>query len=347
MDIKSRRILLIYTGGTIGMIRNPKTGALDAFNFEHLQKNVPELWETGVSVQALAFEPPIDSSDMQPDLWARMATIVAENYTDFDGFVILHGTDTMAYTASALSFMLQDLEKPVILTGSQLPIGVPRTDGRENLMNAIELAAACDEEGCARVPEVGVCFGGKLLRGNRCTKTDCDSMDAFASFNCRPLATMGIHIDYADDLIRKPSCNRTFQVHTEWNSNVIAFTLFPGIQRRILEHVLLQSDLKGIVLRTFGSGNAPHLPWLLDALSEASRHGKVVVNITQCDTGRVQMGLYATGQQLCQAGVVSGGDMTVECAVTKLMCLFGRGFDAEAVRLLMGRSLAGELTVQE
>lgn len=327
------------------MIRNPRTQALETFEFEHLQKHVPELWQTGTDVTPLAFDPPLDSCDMQPPMWARLASIVAERYADFDGFVILHGTDTMAYTASALSFMLQDLGKPVILTGSQLPIGVPRTDGRENMMNAIELAAMCDEEGHPRVPEVGVCFGGKLLRGNRCTKSNCDSMDAFASFNCRPLATMGIHIDLASDLIRYPEAGRPLQAHTEWDSGVIAVTLFPGIGRQILENVLLQSGLRGIVLRTLGSGNAPHMPWLTDALSEASRHGKVVVNITQCDTGRVQMGLYDTGRQLRQAGVVGGGDMTLECAVTKLMCLFGRGYDPETVRLLMGRSLAGELTV--
>lgn len=345
MTKPSRRILLIYTGGTIGMIRNPQTQALETFNFEHLQRHVPELWQIGMDVTPLAFNPTIDSSDMQPPLWARLASMVAKHYADFDGFVILHGTDTMAYTASALSFMLSNLTKPVILTGSQLPIGVPRTDGRENMMNALELAAMTDAEGNARVPEVCVCFGGKLLRGNRSTKSNCDSMDAFASFNCRPLATMGIHIDFADDLILRPDRDVPLQVHPEWDSSVIAVTLFPGIEREILEKVLLLSSLRGIILRTFGSGNAPHLPWLLDALSEASRHGKVVINITQCDTGRVQMGLYDTGRQLSKAGVVGVADMTLECAITKLMCLLGRGYDPATVRLLMAHPLAGELTV--
>lgn len=336
--------MLIYTGGTIGMIRNPQTDALTTFNFDHLQKHVPELREFDYVIRTYQFDPPIDSSDMQPTLWAKLVEIITYNYDAFDGFVILHGTDTMAYTASALSFMLENLAKPVILTGSQLPIGVLRTDGKENLINAIELAAACDEHKRPRVPEVCVCFGQKLYRGNRVTKCNAEHFNAFTSYNCQPLAVTGINIRYEHDLIRHPLPTLPFTPHTHCDDAVIAITLFPGLRSDVVEQVFRMPGLKGIVLRTFGSGNAPRRDWLVRAIEHATREGKIIVNITQCQRGAVEMGLYETGHQLLQAGVVSGKDMTVESAVTKLMTLFGRGLSTDEVRTLMSQSIAGELT---
>lgn len=340
-----RRVMLIYTGGTIGMIRNPESGALETFNFEHLRKHVPELNQFDCVIRSYQFNPPIDSSDMEPPLWAKLVNIIQYNYDQFDGFVILHGTDTMAYTASALSFMLENLAKPVILTGSQLPIGVLRTDGKENLITAIELAAAHDEEGNALVPEVCVFFGQHLFRGNRTTKSSSENFNAFSSYNYPELARTGINVNYNFGSILKPDPQKVFVPHVEYDSSVLAITLFPGIRREVIEHVFDLPDVKGYVLRTYGSGNAPQRDWLINAIKKATSEGKVVVNVTQCQCGGVEMGLYETGIQLLQAGVVSGRDMTIEAVITKLMVLFGRGCSADEVRRLMGCSLAGEISV--
>jgi L-asparaginase len=304
---------------------------------------VPELKEFDYVIKSYQFDPPIDSSDMQPELWAKLVNIIDYNYQQYDGFVILHGTDTMAYTASALSFMLENLGKPVVLTGSQLPIGVLRTDGKENMINAIEFAAACDEQSRPLVPEVCVCFGQKLYRGNRVTKCNAENFSAFKSYNYPPLAVTGINIDFDVEKIRKIDPEKKFTPHVELDNSVIAITLFPGIRSDVIENVFRFPGIKGIVLRTFGSGNAPRLQWLIDAIKAATRDGKIVVNITQCQMGSVEMGLYATGNQLLEAGVVSGRDMTVECAVTKLMVLFGQGYSSKEVRELMCKSLAGEM----
>lgn len=347
-----KKLLLIYTGGTIGMIRNPKTGALETFNLDHLQKHVPEINEFDYVINNIQFEPPIDSSDMTPQLWAKIARIIDSNYDDYDGFVILHGTDTMAYTASALSFMLENLAKPVILTGSQLPIGVLRTDGKENLLTAIELAAAQDETGRPMVPEVCVFFGQHLYRGNRCTKSNSEHFKAFASYNYPYLAKTGININYNTAAIRKPLPSswdkgiRPFKVHYEACPDVVALTLFPGITMKLIEQIMLMDNIKGVILRTYGSGNAPTSPGLVEVIRKASAAGKVIVNVTQCQSGGVSMGLYETSRQLIQAGVVSGHDMTVEAAITKLMVLFGQGFRPSEVRMLMNANLAGELTVE-
>lgn len=338
-----RSVLIIYTGGTIGMIKNPETGTLEPIDFENVRQHLHELSELDNEIRSIQFNPPIDSSDIRPTHWSRIVNIIKEEYDRTDGFVILHGTDTMSYTASALSFMLRGLAKPVVLTGSQLPIGVLRTDGRENLINAIELAAAEDEKGMPMVPEVCVCFGNQLLRGNRSTKASADRFDAFTSYNFPTLATIGISIKYNKAAILKPNPEVKFQPHCEMDNSVIAITLFPGIRPQIIEHVFSMPDVRGIVLRTYGSGNAPQQPWLLNAITSATEDGKIVVNITQCDAGTVEMGLYATGKQLLKAGVVSGGDMTVECAVTKLMFLLGMGYETAEVCRLMATPLAGEI----
>jgi L-asparaginase len=339
-----RRVMIIYTGGTIGMIRNPESGALETFNFEHLRKHVPELNQFDYVIQTYQFAPPIDSSDMEPSLWAKLARIIEYNYDQYDGFVILHGTDTMAYTASALSFMLENLGKPVVLTGSQLPIGILRTDGKENLINAIELAAARDEQNRPYVPEVCVYFGEKLFRGNRCTKCNVENFSAFTSYNFAPLAVTGINVNYNTHEILRPDKNKPFKIHPVSDCSVVILPLYPGIRREIVEQILSLPTLKGVVLRSYGAGNAPRKEWLVKALKMATKNGKVIVNTTQCQTGRVEMSIYETGNQLREAGVVSGHDMTVECAVTKLMNLFGRGYDTRQVSELMGTSLAGELS---
>lgn len=337
-------VLLIYTGGTIGMIENPETGALEAFNFDQLQENVPELKRFNYRISSYQFNPPIDSSDMEPALWAKLVKIIQYNYDNFDGFVILHGTDTMAYTASALSFMLENLSKPVILTGSQLPIGVLRTDGKENLITSIEIAAAKHPDGTAVVPEVCIFFENRLLRGNRTTKINAENFNAFRSYNYPALATAGIHIKYEYDRIRKVDPTLPMHAHYVFDTNVIILTLFPGIQENMVRTVLNTPGLKAVVLKTYGSGNAPQKPWFIRLLSEATSKGIVIVNISQCQTGMVEMARYETGLHLLDAGVISGYDATVESVLTKLMFLLGHKLSPREVRIEMSRSIAGEFT---
>lgn len=338
------KVLLIYTGGTIGMGHNPDTGALEPLNFDHLLSNFPEFALLPTEVDTYQFTPPIDSSDMSLRRWAQLVRIIADNYEAYDGFVVLHGTDTMAYTASALSFMLENLTKPVILTGSQLPIGQLRTDGKENLLTSIELAAAFGEDGRPMVPEVCIYFSGRLLRGNRSTKESADGFNAFNSFNYPHLCEAGVEFQFNPHYILKPDYSKPMIPHMSMDPNVVVFSLFPGIQENVVRHMFEAPELRGIVMRSFGSGNAPQKPWLMRLLKDATQRGVTVVNISQCVAGFVKMGRYDTGFQLQDAGVVSGGDSTVESAITKLMFLQAHYKDVRAIRNLMGRSICGEIT---
>ena len=344
MKVDCPSVLLIYTGGTIGMIENPETGALENFNFDQLLQHVPELKRFNYRISSYQFDPPIDSSDMEPSLWAKIVKIINYNYDYFDGFVILHGTDTMSYTASALSFMLENLAKPVILTGSQLPIGTLRTDGKENLITSIEIAAAKNPDGTPIVPEVCIFFENELMRGNRTTKINAENFNAFRSFNYPSLAHAGIHIKYDAHIIRRPDPTRPMKPHYLFDTNVVMLTLFPGIQESIINSVLHVPGLKAVVLKTFGSGNAPQKEWFIRQLKDATERGIIIVNITQCQRGVVEMGRYETGLKLLQAGVISGYDSTPECAVTKLMFLLGHGLNQAEIRYRMNSDLAGEIT---
>ena len=341
------RVLLIYTGGTIGMGCNAKTGALEPLRFDQLSKQMPELEQISADIDVHQFAPPIDSSDMTPRLWSHLVRIIADNYEQYDGFVILHGTDTMAYTASALSFMLENLTKPVILTGSQLPIGQLRTDGKENLITSIEIASAKHDDGRAVVPEVCIYFSGKLLRGNRSTKINADGFNAFDSFNYPHLADAGVTIVYHEEFILKPDYDKPMTPHFALDPNVVVFTLFPGIQDNIVRHVLDAPELRAIVMRSYGSGNAPQRPWLMKMLSDASNRGVNIINISQCAEGTVEMARYDTGYQLKNAGVISGYDSTVESAVTKLMHLQGHYSDSNIIRMKMNQNLRGEISLRK
>ena len=340
----TNRVLLIYTGGTIGMGRNPKTDALEPLDFNHLIENLPEFKSITTQIDVYQFTPAIDSSDMNPRLWAQIVRIIADQYEQYDGFVVLHGTDTMAFTASALSYMLDNLTKPVILTGSQLPISQLRTDGKENLVTSIEIASAYHQDGTPIVPEVCIYFSGKLLRGNRSTKINADGFNAFDSFNYPHLADAGVNIVYHEEYILKPDYTKPMKPHFVMDPNVVVFTLFPGIQENIVRHILDAPELRSIVMRTYGSGNAPQKPWLMHLLKQATEHGINIVNISQCAAGTVEMARYDNGYQLKNAGVISGYDATVESTVTKLMHLQGHYTDWRIIRNLMNHPMRGEFT---
>jgi L-asparaginase len=337
-------ILIIYTGGTIGMVQDINTGSLVPIDFRHLSDHVPELRKFGYELHAVSFEPVSDSSNIDPEVWIKMAGIIEKGYDDFDGFVILHGTDTMAYTASALSYMLENLAKPVILTGSQLPIGLLRTDGRENIITAIEIAAA-HENGKPAVPEVCIFFDNKLTRGNRTTKMSAEHFDAFNSPNYHALAEVGLHLKYYNNLISYPSNNNNrLIVHKDFDTNVAILKLFPGISRNLVKAITGIEGLRGLIIETFGSGNAPTYDWFLEDLKSYIDKGGIIFNVTQCHGGSVEMGLYETSRQMLEAGVVSGRDITSEASVTKLMHLLGRYSSREEVIKSLNVSLAGEIS---
>ncbi|HHV03818.1 MAG: asparaginase [Bacteroidales bacterium] len=336
-------ILVIYTGGTIGMKAHPVTGELVPFRFEHVLEEVPELRKFGYRIDTHSFDPVIDSSNIFPDFWMKLALLIGEQYPHYNGFVILHGTDTMSYTASALSFMLENLEKPVILTGSQLPIGLPRTDGKENFISAVEIAAAVDAEGHALVPEVCIFFQDELFRGNRTFKYNAEEFRAFRSPNYPPLAEAGIQIKYNRKFIRYPkNWGKPLRIHTKLGTDVAILKIFPGIERKMVEAFLNIRGLRALILETYGQGNAPSVKWLLDILSGAVSRGIIILNITQCPAGSVSMESYACGMRLREAGVLSGYDMTTEAAVAKIMLLTGQYDDIEKVKYFLSQSLNGE-----
>ena len=351
--MRTNKVMLIYTGGTIGMGRNPKTGTLEPLDFNHLVTALPEFEQIEASVTVHTFTAPIDSSNVSPKEWALMVRIITDHYDECDGFVILHGTDTMAYTASALSFMLENLTKPVILTGSQLPMGQLRTDGKENLITSIELASCYrtiinsngQQQEVPMVAEVCIYFNGRLLRGNRATKSSADEFEAFRTFNYPHLCDAGVDFTFHEPYILKRDFTKPMTPHFVMDSQIIIFSLYPGIHESMVRHIFNSPGLRGIVMRTFGSGNAPQTPWLMKILSDAAQRGVVIVNVSQCESGSVEMGRYDTGYFLQKAGVISGNDSTVEAACTKLMFLLGHHQDPKIVRTKMARNLAGEITL--
>ncbi len=338
-------VLLIYTGGTIGMMENPDTGLLESFDFEHLKTNLPEFAKLKFAIDCVQFNPPIDSSDMDLEGWMKIVRMIQDNYGKYDGFVVLHGTDTMAYTASALSFMLENIDKPVILTGSQLPIGKVRTDGKENLITALEIAVDKDYHGRPFVPEVCIFFQNDLMRGNRTTKVNAENFNAFKSFNYPVLAQAGVHIKYEHHLIIHPRIRQMPRFHYLLDPNVVILKLFPSISPDMIESILHIPNLKGVVLETYGTGNAPGFKWFRQAVKDAVDRGIIMVNVTQCVSGTVEMERYQSGKILLDAGVISGYNSTTEAAVTKLMFLLGHHMSIDQVKEHMNCSLVGEIDV--
>lgn len=325
------------------MQEDPETQTLRPFDFSHIMSEVPELGKFALRIDSYTFDPLIDSSDVEPAIWQSLAELIYQRYDSYDGFVVLHGTDTMAYSASALSFMLDGLAKPVVFTGSQLPVGRPRTDGKENLISAVEIASAKDAEGSPMVPEVCIYFNSRLIRGNRSVKVDSVGFDAFSSPNYPDLATAGINIKFNTDCIRRPS-GKPLSINTDLDTRVSILKVHPGITEHVARHMLCDPEIRAVILETYGSGNAISRPWFVEIVREACQSGKIVLNVTQCLSGEVNMDLYATGRTLKDAGVVSGGDMTTEAALPKLFVLMGQTEDNEAVKALLSENIKGELS---
>ncbi len=336
-------VLIVYTGGTIGMVQRPGFGSLAPVKFDHILEDVPELNKFDYTIKTITFNPPLDSSNINPAIWVKIANTIRENYTDFDGFVVLHGTDTMAYTASALSYMFENLDKPIILTGAQLPIGTIRTDGKENLITAVEIAAT-KHGGKGMVPEVCIYFDFQLFRGNRTVKRNSEQFSAFHSVNYPVLAVAGVDIKYNHEFIHRTENNGVLKVSTKFDDNVAILKIFPGISEKVFTSILGITDLRGVVLETFGSGNVPTSGWLISAIKEAINKGIIIINVTQCEGGRVNMGQYETSMELLNSGVISGKDMTTEAAITKLMFLLGQNIGRREIKIYLNKALRGEIS---
>ena len=327
------------------MKHNPTTQTLTPFNFDQILEEVPELKKFGYEIDSYSFSPLIDSSDADTGFWIELATLIYNRYDHYDGFVVLHGTDTMSFSASAMSFMLEDLEKPIIFTGSQLPIGMLRTDGKENLISSIEIAASKESNGHATVPEVCIYFESQLYRGNRTTKYNAENFRAFRSANYPVLAEVGIHIKYNTAFINYPErWGKPLKIHTNLNTDVAILKIFPGIPKSVVNAITHAPDLRAILLETYGSGNATTKDWFIDAISDAVKRGIIVVNITQCHAGSVDMDAYATGIRLKEIGVISGYDMTTEAAIAKLFFLLGHYSDNEIIKPIVLKKVSGEIT---
>jgi L-asparaginase len=335
-------ILIIYTGGTIGMQRDSETGALVPVDFDNISKEIPALEDYNISINSWSFESPIDSSDMSPSSWIKIAEVIEDQYEHYDGFVILHGSDTMAYTASAMSFMLENLNKPVIFTGSQLPMGMLRTDGRDNFIASILIASEKEDE-TPKVPEVAIYFENQLFRANRTFKYNAENFMAFRSGNYPELAKAGINIEYNDKYIAKPNFKK-LKVHKNLETNIALLHLYPGITEEAVKAVLDINNLQGVVIKSFGAGNAPTSDWFIKSIRSAIDKGIQVVNVSQCHEGRVEMGKYQTSLELERMGVISGRDLTTESALTKMMYLLGRRLPVETFRSLFQTSLRGEIS---
>ncbi len=336
-------ILLIYTGGTIGMIKDFKTGALRAFDFNNLLKRIPELNLLDCNIETQSFETPIDSSNMSPKYWIEIAKIIETNYTKYDGFVVLHGSDTMSYSASALSFLLENLAKPVIFTGSQLPIGDLRTDAKENLITSIQMASL-QKNGKPVIQEVGLYFEYKLYRGNRTTKINAEHFEAFESLNYPNLAESGVHLKVNTEQLLKPDENKPLKAYKKLNKNIALIKLFPGITKELLKSILETKHLRGVILETYGSGNTTTQSWFINILAAAIKKGVHVINVTQCVGGSVLMGKYETSAQLKTIGVISGKDITTEAAITKLMFLLEKNIKSDDFRDAYETALCGEIS---
>ena len=343
---KIPNILLIYTGGTIGMVKDYKTGALRSFNFDKLIKHIPEINHLKCTINTISFDEPIDSSNMNTDNWVDISEIIEDNYDKFDGFVVLHGSDTMSYTASTISFMFENLTKPIIFTGSQLPIGDLRTDAKENLITSIEIASA-QENGNPIISEVCLYFEYKLYRANRTTKINSEHFEAFTSPNFPPLGESGVHLKFNKQLIYKPTIIKPLKVRKRLDNNVAILKIFPGITKVVIESILSSKGLKGVILETFGSGNAPTEKWFIDLLKEAIKEGIQIVNVTQCVSGSVIMGHYETSIELEKIGVISGNDITTESALAKLMYLLGENIPKNKFKYFFETELRGEITIIE